>query len=151
MHDHTQRNTVHHGRPDPDPAACAGMGDGDDTMMRAVATPIPSGSHGLRLWQDHPPSSTEPEDGAPYSFACNLVRVSDDECELAQAVGAMSNAVVIQIGLAAIKLGYKRMTFRRAEGRFATRWAKYSHTADGMDHYSVDLVKALEIYKQRKS
>lgn len=118
--------------------------------MRLVATPIPTGSHGLRVWPDLPPGDTEPDGGPPYAFACNLIRISDDECELSQAIGAMSNRVVIQIGLTAIKLGYKRMTFRRAEGLMATRWAKYSHTADGMDHYSVDLVKALEIYKQRQ-
>jgi hypothetical protein len=118
--------------------------------MKLVVTPIPENSHGIRVWNELPAGNELPLEKIPYQFACNLNHVDSDTCEVAQAVGDMTSETVIRIGLTAMELGYKFLIFQRSVGHFATRWAEYSHTEDGLDHYKVDLKKALEIYKARK-
>jgi hypothetical protein len=117
--------------------------------MKLVVEPIPEGSHGIRVWNNLPPGDELPPDKDDYSFACNLKHIDAKVCEVAQAVGDMTSETVVRIGLAAIRLGYETLIFQRSVGHFATRWAEYSHTEDGLDHYKVDLKKALEIYKRR--
>ena len=118
--------------------------------MRLLATPIPDGSHGVRVWVGLSPGDVEPK-GDPYQFACNLCHISDDLCEVSQAIGDLSNEVAVLIGLKAHELGYKRLTFRRSMGGLATRWATLTTRKDGMDYYTVDLDRALAIYREREA
>lgn len=115
--------------------------------MKILATPIPDGSHGVRVWVEVPPGDTDT--GEPYQFACNLLHLSDTHCEVAQAIGDLSNDIAIAIGLQAIELGYRNLSFHRSMGGLATRWATLTRRANGMDYYEVDLGKALKIYKER--
>jgi len=117
--------------------------------MRVIASPIPDGSHGVRVWIHESSGPDEPESKADYDFACNLNRVSDTECYISQAIGDLSDEAAILIGVEAYRLGYRLLTFRRSAGGKATRWATYSHTDDGMDYYYVDLVKAMSAYEGR--
>lgn len=116
--------------------------------MKIVAVPIPDGSHGLRVFRDKMPE--DHQDGDPYDFTCNLCHIDRTTCEVTHAMGDLDNEVAIGIGIKAIDLGYKRLRFERSMGGLATRWAKFDGTKKGMDHYSVDLQKALAILKQRK-
>lgn len=113
--------------------------------MKIVATPIPNNSHGVRVWLNQPPG--DDDTGEPYEFACNLCRIDEEHCEVSQAIGELSNDVAILIGLKAIELGYKHLTFSRTAGGNATRWARHIRTEGGFDHYDVDLSKALKIYE----
>lgn len=121
--------------------------------MRVIASPIPDGSQGVRVWVHEPAGDDEPSSKPDYDFCCVLIRLSDTECEVAQAMSRLTSRITgdafAQVGLKAYALGYRVMRFRVKKGRKATRWATYSHTADGMDHYTVDLARAMEIYKGR--
>lgn len=108
--------------------------------MRVIAVEIPSKSHGIRVWPELEPGLELPEDKSPYSFACNLVHIDENTCEVTQAIGDFSNEVAIGIGLKAIELGYTQLIFCRSQGGPATRWATYLKTDNGLDYYQVNLV-----------
>lgn len=108
--------------------------------MRIVVTPIPNKSYGVRVWPNLEDSKELPEDKRSYTFACNLIHVDDDTCEVTQAMGEFSNEIAIQLGLKAIELGYKILTFSRSTGGPVTRWATYIKTENGLDYYQVDLI-----------
>src|SRR6056297_2437418 len=108
-------------------------------IMKIIATPIPKGSHGVRVWINLPPGLKDT--GEDYDFACNLVHVDKKTCKIAQAKGKLNNEVAIEIGLKAIALGYKVLKFHRSMGGLATRWATLVRSEDGMDYYIVDLVQ----------
>lgn len=115
--------------------------------MRIVATPIPDKSHGIRVWKDISPGNDIPENRDPYTFACNLVHVDDDTCELAQAIGTFNRKVALFVGLKALELGYKKMVFYRPAGKEGTRYASYVSTENGFDHYEVDLLETALKYQ----
>lgn len=111
--------------------------------MRILATPIPSKSHGIRVWHNLEPGDCLPENKEAYSFACNLLHIDDVTCEVAQAIGKFNNEIAIQLGIKAVELGYRKLIFGRATGRAATRWAEFTHTENGLDYYAVDLEAAV--------
>ena len=112
--------------------------------MKIIAAPISEGSHGIRVWEEGSADNAD-----PYHFVCNLIHVDSDTCEVAQALGNLTNEAAILIGLKAIELGYKRLIFNRSIGGLATRWASFVGQKGGMDHYEVDLIQALKSYKER--
>ena len=112
--------------------------------MRIVLSPIPEGSHGVRLWLRLDPGDTFPVDKDPYDFVCTLIHVDDETCEVAQALGKLNNMALKGIGLKAAQLGYKKLTFCRPKGGSCTSRAQYVRTADNLDYYEVDLVSVLE-------
>jgi hypothetical protein len=115
--------------------------------MRVINTPIPPGSHELAVWVDLPPSETDT--GEPIDIVCNLIRVSDTECEVTKAKGNLSDDVNVAIGLMAARMGYTVMRFAVAAGGTSSRWAKYEYTRYGMDYYRVDLNEAIRLYEKR--
>ena len=115
--------------------------------MRVINKPIPPGSHELAVWVDLPPSETDT--GEPIDIVCNLIRVSDTECEVTKAKGNLSDDVNIALGLMAESMGYTVMRFAVAAGGPSSRWAKYEYTRYGMDYYRVDLDEAVKLYEKR--
>ena len=79
--------------------------------MRLVATRIPEGSHGIRVWVSLGPGDDLPEKKVPYDFACNLIHVDSETCELAQAIGVFNTKVAFAIGRKAKELGYIKMIY----------------------------------------
>lgn len=115
--------------------------------MRLIATPLPEKSHGIRVWSALNPLDQLPLDKASYDFCCNLLRVDETTCEVAQAMGNLTDEVAIALGTKAIELGYKRLTFARSAGGPATHWATKIGTHDGLDYYTIDLIEALKAFK----
>lgn len=115
--------------------------------MKLIATPIPNGSHGIRVWAELPQGDIDT--GEDYAFSCNLIHVAPGVCEVQQAQGDLCNEVAVAIGLKAIELGYSRLRFHRTAGGPATRWASLAKTEGGFDHYDVDLARALSIHEGR--
>lgn len=111
--------------------------------MRLIVTLIPDKSHGIRVWSSLNSLDELPLDKASYDFCCNLLRVDDTTCEVAQAMGKLTDEVAIALGMKAIEIGYKRLTFARSAGGPATRWATRIGTHDGLDYYTIDLIEAL--------
>ena len=112
--------------------------------MRLIATSIPPKSYGVRVWLDLPPGDELPEDKRPYDFACNLIHIDDDTCEVTQAIGKLTKGVAILIGKKTKELGYKRLLFCRAFGHAATHWGAKVNSQDGLDFYEIDLHEALQ-------
>jgi len=56
-----------------------------------------------------------------------------------QVHGQLSDEINVSIGENAFDMGWKTLYFTRATGERVTRYATYSHTMDGLDHYRVDL------------
>jgi hypothetical protein len=115
--------------------------------VKILIEPVPEGSHDFRIWAEIPQS--DGDNGEPYQVTGSYHHIDKDTCEVARVLGELSNEVNIHIGLGAIQLGYKKLVFHRSMGGLATRWAELIRRDDGMAYYRVDLVKALEIYKQR--
>lgn len=97
----------------------------------------------MRVWRHLDPSTDLPEHKDSYSFACNLLHIDDDTCEVAQAMGDLDHEVALAIGAKAIELGYKRLIFCRSTGGPAVREAAYVRTHDELDYYEIDLIEAL--------
>ena len=112
--------------------------------MKIQITPVPPGSHDFRIWVDLPQS--DGDSGEPYQVTGAYRRIDSMTCEVSRVLGSLSNEVNIQIGLGAIKLGYRWIEFHRSMYGMATRWATLSQRSNGMDYYRVDLHKALAIY-----
>jgi len=58
--------------------------------------------------------------------------------------GHLYNEAIILVGLKAIELGFKRVDFHALKGKKVTRWAKYLHSDDTFDYYTVDLDDAVK-------
>lgn len=115
--------------------------------MKILASKIPEGSHGIRVWPDLPPGDTDT--GEPYAFSCNLAHVAPGVCAVEQGQGELTDAIVVEVGLKAIALGYTRLSFHRTSGGPATRWARLVKTEGGFDYYEVDLIRARAAYQGR--
>lgn len=115
--------------------------------MRIIAVPLPEHSHGVRVWSSLNALDELPLDKASYDFCCNLIRVDDQTCEVAQAMGKLTDEVAVALGMKAIELGYKKLTFARSAGGPATHWATKVGTHDGLDYYQIDLIGALNAIK----
>lgn len=119
-----------------------------EEAVKIVTTPIPEGSFSILVWHSLDDSSGEiPSDKRPYDFCCNLNRIDAETCEVARAMGNLTNEVSIAIGRQAIALGFRRLTFFRSAGGPATHWAKFIETRDGLDYYEVDLIAAQALFK----
>lgn len=58
--------------------------------------------------------------------------------------GHLNNEVNEAIAAKAFKMGWHTMYLTRPAGANVTRWAQFSHTEDGLDHYTVDLKALVE-------
>ncbi|QIB67186.1 hypothetical protein [Kineobactrum salinum] len=115
--------------------------------MEITSTPIRDKSNAFRVFFDK--ALTADGRPAPIDVVGLLEHVDDDVCEVTLTKGDLSNEVNIEIGLEAIRLGYKKLEFHRSMGGLATRWATLVRRADGMDYYHVDLEKAVKTYEMR--
>jgi len=116
--------------------------------MKLTAIPINNGSHALRIWFGE--EGDTGDSGEDIDTMAVLERLSENECEVILTKGRLSDEANIRIALKAIELGYKKLHFLRSSGGPASHWAEYQKTVNGMDYYTVDLVKQLAVYEGMK-
>jgi len=106
--------------------------------MKLTATPIPDGSHEIRIWRDEPQG--EGDSGADIDAVCNLWHINDQRCLVTLAKGDLCDCANIMLGLKAMELGYRFLEFSVTEGARVSRHARMIRTADGFDYYEADLL-----------
>ena len=110
--------------------------------MRIIATRIPPGSHEVAIWANLPPSDVD--EGQPIDAVCNILRMNQYECIVTHAKGDLSDETNVALGLLCLDMGYHWMHFAVSKGHTVTRHGVLQKTAQGMDWYTVDLVKVAE-------
>ncbi len=65
--------------------------------------------------------------------------MEESACVVGFIKGRLTNEMNILIGKKCAELGFKKMIFSRPAGDKATRHATFTHSADGLDWYAVDL------------
>jgi len=114
-------------------------------LVKLTATPLRDGSHGIRIWLHE--DGSDGDSGADIDTMAVLEPLSQHECEITLTHGTLNDEANVLIALKAIEMGFKVLHFHRSAGGPASHWAEYKKTVDGMDYYTVDLVKQLAVYE----
>jgi hypothetical protein len=116
--------------------------------VKCIETDIPPGSGELAFWLNLPPG--DKDTGEPIDTVCNRWHLDQHECRITKAMGTLTEEVLVEIAIRAANKGYHYMHFEVAHGSPASHWAEYQKTVDGMDYYTVDLLKQLAVYEGMK-
>jgi hypothetical protein len=113
--------------------------------MQITVTPIPDGSHELRVFDDgHDPET------APIDAVCNLLNRGEGVCEVSLAHGHLYDQANIQIGIEAYRLGYDVLRFYATRDIKVTRHATRIGESPNYYFYEIDLAaKAREMGVER--
>jgi hypothetical protein len=119
--------------------------------VQIISEKIPEGSYEVRIWKDGDDWRSDP--------ICTVLNLKPHENEPSNAVvsmahGKLSNEINIMIGLEAVNLGFKHLTWYVAKGDRVSRWANFVRSDGVYDWYTVDLeeaVKQLEVQNGRNN
>lgn len=92
----------------------------------------------MAIWKNLPTGDVD--EGQAIDVVCNIIHLNQHECVVTHAMGNLSDAVNVAIGLKCIDLGYRIMHFAVAHNQKASRHGMFQKTAQGLDWYTVDLL-----------
>ena len=113
--------------------------------MQIETSPIPEGSHEVRIWLPGDDSRVD-----PLRTVMNLL-AHGDTAVVSMAHGTLSNAINVGIGFKALELGFTRLEFYVVRGQQVTRWAQYVRSDSLYDYYTIDLAAAAARFTQENS
>ena len=114
--------------------------------MKLEFKPTPEGSYIGRGWYNEVDGT--PDSGKHIDLVLFLENMGDDHAEVSATKGELTNDMLVDLGIKAIGLGFKTLTFKRSKGGPATRWAVLVKTEGDFDYYFVDLLDQLDKYKR---
>ena len=115
--------------------------------MRIIVSRIPPGSHEVAIWTGLPPG--DEDEGQAIDTVCNIIHMNQYECIVTHAMGDLSDEVNVTLGLKCIELGYRLMHWAVTHGAAHSHRGKFQKTAQGMDWYTVDLLKEAKTLPDR--